>query len=129
MSFTAGKTRPSKFICGRRDVLTTGPGPDAGGSKPGKEGCDHMPEKSGMDAAPCARLVGPTAPPCPETAVAAVAANATMKRKSSRNIMIPSLPGSPIPIRMGNLIGLRDSLGKLEIAHDHSERIKRRRAQ
>jgi hypothetical protein len=32
--------------------LVTGPGPDAGGSKPGKDGCAHRPEKSGIDAVP-----------------------------------------------------------------------------
>jgi hypothetical protein len=39
----------------RRDLLTTGPGPDAGGSKPGTEGWPQIPEKSGTDVAPGAR--------------------------------------------------------------------------
>jgi hypothetical protein len=34
-----------------RDVLSTGPGPDAGGSKPVRNGWAQMPEKSGMDLA------------------------------------------------------------------------------
>src|SRR5215468_9338001 len=42
----------------RRDRLVTGPGPEGGGSKPPvRNGLPHMPEKSGMDAAPCAPLV------------------------------------------------------------------------
>jgi hypothetical protein len=36
MLFSAGNIRPSKLTCGRRALFTTGPGPDAGGSKPGK---------------------------------------------------------------------------------------------
>jgi hypothetical protein len=35
-----------------RDRFLSEVGPDASGSKPGKEGWDHMPEKSGIDAAP-----------------------------------------------------------------------------
>ncbi len=87
---SAGKTRPSKLTCGRRDLLTTGPGPDAGGSKPGKDGWDHMPEKSGMDAPPLAGLAeGVTV--CAEAGIAAPAANATNKRKSRRcTLMISS---------------------------------------
>jgi hypothetical protein len=33
-----------------RDLFNTGPGPDGGGSKPGKDRWVHMPEKSGIDA-------------------------------------------------------------------------------
>src|SRR5262249_6214840 len=116
MSFTAGNTRPSKFICGRRDLLTTGPAPDAGGSKPGKEGCDHMPEKSGMDG--CALLpAGPTARAgsCPKAAVAAVAANVTTKRKSRRKFMIPSR------LRFGRYsTGQGNFIEKLAVAHGYS---------
>src|SRR6267154_2773125 len=65
MLLLAGNVRPlTSAPCGRRDLLTTGPGPDAGGSKPGKEGCDHMPEKSGMAARPAA---GPAV--CPKAGV------------------------------------------------------------
>jgi hypothetical protein len=64
-------------------LFTTGPGPDAGGSNPGKEGWDHMPEKSGMAAAPLAgSAAGVTV--CAEAGIAARVANATNKRKSRR---------------------------------------------
>src|ERR1700722_6602484 len=60
----------------RRDRLVTGPGPDGGGSKPPvRNGLPHMPEKSGMEAAPCAPLVADPAAgtnPCPDAGVAAV---------------------------------------------------------
>src|SRR5580704_6614851 len=73
MEFVGGNVRPSTSApCGRRDVLTTGPGPDTGGSNPGNEGWAQMPEKSGIAAAPAA---GPA--PCPK---AGVAAAATMAR-------------------------------------------------
>src|SRR6516164_9450054 len=59
----------------RRDRLVTGPGPDGVGSKPPvRNGLPHMPEKSGMDAAPCAPLVADPAAGtnvCPQTGVAA----------------------------------------------------------
>jgi hypothetical protein len=32
----------------RRDLFVSDVGPEANGSKPGKEGCHHMPEKSGI---------------------------------------------------------------------------------
>src|SRR6266849_6738427 len=51
MWLLAGNVRPlTSAPCGRRDLLTTELGPEASGSKPGKEGCDQMPEKSGMAA-------------------------------------------------------------------------------
>src|SRR6266849_2075504 len=51
MLLLAGNVRPlTSAPCGRRDLLTTELGPEASGSKPGKEGCDQMPEKSGMAA-------------------------------------------------------------------------------
>src|SRR5215471_4807162 len=53
----ARKNRPSASkICLRRFLFTTGPGPDAGGSKPGKYGWAHIPEKFGLDATLCASL-------------------------------------------------------------------------
>src|SRR5215475_31292 len=95
MSFLAGSVRPSiSAPCGRRDLFTTGPGPDAGGSKPGKEGCDQMPEKSGMDGAP-----GERAGSCAMAGMAAVAANITTKRKSGREFMIPPVHESLRPYR------------------------------
>jgi hypothetical protein len=62
----------STTACGRRDLFTTGPGPDAGGSKPGKEGCDQILEKSGI-AAPWAALLadGTAVGACPKAGVAA----------------------------------------------------------
>src|SRR5215831_12659900 len=87
MEFVGGKVRPSTSApCGRRDLLTTGPGPDAGGSKPGKEGWDHMPEKSGIAAGPAA---GPSV--CPKTGVAAATANISNEPKSRRLCMTTSL--------------------------------------
>src|SRR3984893_17334696 len=85
--FAAGNVRPSASVpCGRRDLFTTGPGPDAGGSKPGKEGWAHMPEKSGMAA-------GPTtgAAVCPKAVVATATANITSKPKSRCLCMTTSL--------------------------------------
>src|SRR6266446_10612579 len=77
MLLLAGNVRPSMSApCGRRDLLTTGPGPDTGGSKPGKEGCDHMPEKFGIAACPTA---GPAF--CPKAGVAAATANIISKPK------------------------------------------------
>src|SRR6266481_1957146 len=71
MLLLAGNVRPlTSAPCGRRDLLTTELGPEASGSKPGKEGCDQMPEKSGTAA-------GATAGPavCPKAGVAAATAN------------------------------------------------------
>src|SRR5271168_5218816 len=77
-----------------RDLFTTGPGPDAGGSNPGKEGCDHMPEKSGMDAAPLADPAAGVAV-CAQAGIAA-AANASNKGKSHRRtLMISSVHDCP----------------------------------
>src|ERR1700756_3407651 len=94
MLFLGGNMRPSKFVCGRRDLFTTGPGPDAGGSNPGKEGCDQMPEKSGIDAAPCAPLPGgaggDTCAKAAVAAAAAIAAGTTRKMKPRCPIMLPS---------------------------------------
>src|SRR5271154_398297 len=88
MEFVGGNVRPlTSAPCGRRDVLTTGPGPDAGGSKPGKEGWDHTPEKSGIAAGPAA---GPAV--CAKTGVAAATANITSEPKSRRLCMTTSLP-------------------------------------
>src|SRR5215470_4404324 len=77
MLLLAGNVRPSTPApWGRRDLLTTEVGPAASGSKPGKEGCDQMPEKSGMAAGPAAgRAV------CPNAGVAAAAANIASKPK------------------------------------------------
>src|SRR5271155_3237932 len=92
MEFVGGNVRPlTSAPCGRRDVLTTGPGPDAGGSKPGKEGWDHMPEKSGIAAGPPA---DPTV--CPKTGVAAATAKITNEPKSRRLSMTTSLSRSSV---------------------------------
>src|ERR1700674_5432400 len=57
-----------------RNLFVTGPGPASGGSKPGKDTRAQWPEKSGIDAAPCAPpLAGPAARPavCPQAGTAA----------------------------------------------------------
>src|SRR6516162_4208228 len=99
MLLLGGRTRPSKLVCGRCDLFTTGPGPDAGGSKPGKEGCDQMPEKSGIDAALCvpmlARVAGRA---CPKAEVAAIAASAANNTKSRCTIMLSSRSCLPAPM-------------------------------
>src|SRR6516165_11569592 len=77
----------------RRDRFTTDVGPDDSGSKPGIEGCNHLPESSGIDAAlPLPPLAGPTvgATDCPKTGVAAAAASVTTKRKSRCTFMTTS---------------------------------------
>src|SRR6516162_4531508 len=91
MLLLGGKTRPSKLVCGRRDLFTTGPGPDAGGSKPGTEGCDQMPEKSGIDPAPCVTLpAGVAGRVCPKAGAAAIAVSAANKTKFRCAIMLSS---------------------------------------
>jgi hypothetical protein len=66
----------------RRDRFVTGPGPEAGGSKPVRKGCAQMPEKSGIAGAPAPFV------DCPNAAVVAAPANATNKRKSRRARMV-----------------------------------------
>jgi pyruvate dehydrogenase E1 component len=60
-------------------LFTTGPGPDTGGSKPGWEGCDQIPEKSAIEVAPWAALLadGTAVGACPKAGVAAAAASVT----------------------------------------------------
>src|ERR1700732_2409068 len=91
MEFVGGNVRPSTSApCGRRDLLTTGPGPDAGGSKPGKEGWAHMPEKSGIAAGPTA---GSKA--CPKAGAAATTAKITGRPKFRRLCTTPSFMAPP----------------------------------
>src|SRR5258708_3433833 len=66
-----------------RDLFTTGPGPDKGGSKPGQKGWVHMPEKSGVGAAPTAG-----ANVCPQARVAVAMANVTDRTNSRRCILV-----------------------------------------
>src|SRR5271163_4660921 len=66
-----------------RDLFTTEVGPDDSGSKPGIEGCNHLPEISGMEAPRSLPLLaGPTvgATDCPKTGVATAAASNTRGR-------------------------------------------------
>src|SRR5229473_4788061 len=93
----AGRIRSRFFFFqaedGIRDKLVTGvqtcalpisgPGPDSGGSKPGRYGWPHMPEKSGMNAAVCS-LAGSAVgtPICPRAGVATAAANITKETKT-----------------------------------------------
>src|SRR6516162_4525225 len=77
----------------RRDRFTTDVGPDDNGSKPGIEGCNHLPEIPGIDAAlPLPLLADPTvgATDCPKTGVTAAAASVTTKRKSRCTFMTTS---------------------------------------
>src|SRR6516162_8095930 len=77
----------------RRDRFTTEVGPDDSGSKPGIEGCNHLPEISGIDAPlPLPLLADPTvgAADCPKTGVAVAAASVTTKRKSRWTFMTTS---------------------------------------
>ena len=67
---------------GSRDLFTTGPGPDSGGSKPGQNGWTQMPEKFGVAAAPCAPSFV-----CPKAGVAATS-NVASKKKS---LFMPTL--------------------------------------
>jgi hypothetical protein len=63
----------------RRDRFVSEVGPDASGSKPGSEGCHHMPEKSGIDARlSVGRTVGATV--CPQAGIAAAAVNISKER-------------------------------------------------
>src|ERR1700674_502211 len=64
----------------RRDRFTTEVGPDDSGSKPGIEGCNHLPEISGIDAPLSLPLLAdPTvgAADCAKTGVATTAASNT----------------------------------------------------
>src|SRR5205807_730425 len=73
------------------DRFVTGPGPDAGGSKPGRDGCHQTPEKSGMAAPWVAPLAAPAAgTACPNAGVAAAAANVANKRKPRRCMLMPT---------------------------------------
>src|ERR1700674_5549665 len=68
----------------RRDRFTTEVGPDDSGSKPGIEGCNHLPEISGMDAPLSLPLLAdPTvgATDCPKTGVATTAASVNTRGK------------------------------------------------
>src|SRR6516165_12686262 len=73
--------------CGQRDLLVTGPGPDADGSNQGKAGCVQTPVSSGIDAA---LFVTPLAGPpsdamvCSKAGVAIAAANEINGRKFRR---------------------------------------------
>src|ERR1700674_3564876 len=72
-----------------RALFNTGPGPDAGGEKPGPSEFAHKREKSGTDAALCvAVLAAPTVGPasCPKAGVAAITANDANKRKFPRRM-------------------------------------------
>src|SRR5258706_15853021 len=72
-----------------RALFNTGPGPDAGGEKPGPRVLAHSREKSGTDAALCgAVLAAPTvgAASRPKAGDAAIAANDANKRKFPRRI-------------------------------------------
>src|SRR5258708_17879499 len=74
----------------RRDRFTTEVGPDGSGSKPGIEGCNHLPEISGIDAPLSLPLLAdPTvgATGCPRTGAAVAAASVTTKRKSLRTFL------------------------------------------
>ena len=69
--------------CGQRDLFVTGPGPDAGGSNQGKDGCIQTPVNSGIDAAPAATRAVDAAPPVDATpaAEAAPAADRTARER------------------------------------------------
>src|ERR1700682_1627500 len=71
-----------------RDLFTTGPGPDKGGSKPGQNGWVQTPEKSGVAAAPTRGACA-----CPQATVGVAMANVTDRRNSRCcMLMIPSNP-------------------------------------
>src|SRR5262245_50238230 len=70
-----------------RALLSTGPGPDAGGVRPGPSVFDHSRDNCGTDAALCAKA-----------GVAAIAANDAHKRKFPRRLsmrMALLFPGRP----------------------------------
>src|SRR5689334_14078887 len=80
----------------QRDKFLIGPGPDAGGSNQGKAGCVHVPEKFGIDTAPCfSPLAGPAAEgACARVGiVAGIVATVTTatKRRKSRCVRIGRL--------------------------------------
>src|SRR5271155_3903691 len=68
-----------------RALFNTGPGPDAGGEKPGPSVFDHSREKSGADAALWVVVLAALATgaaSCPKAGAVAAAANVANKRKS-----------------------------------------------
>src|ERR1700693_6346136 len=72
-----------------RALFNTGPGPDAGGEKPGPSELAHKREKSSTDATLCVAVLAaptPAAASRPKTGVAAAAANDANKRKFQRCI-------------------------------------------
>jgi hypothetical protein len=74
--------------CGPRDRFVTGPGPDAGGSNQGRDGCAHTREKSGIEAAPC--FVLPAAGDAVCAGADVVAANVANASNAHRILMPPS---------------------------------------
>src|SRR6516162_1064327 len=78
-----------------------------------------MPEKSGMDAAPCAaRSAAPTASVCPKVGVAAATTDATNKRTSRRWAIIPTSLASFL--RASSCVAVSASLGSRA---SHSELV------
>src|SRR6516164_1122223 len=74
-----------------RALFLTGPGPDNGGSKPFRNGCAHVPEKSRMDEllrAPALAAPAAGATSCPKAGVITAAAIITNKRNSVPSIFI-----------------------------------------
>src|SRR5712672_1063481 len=68
-----------------RALFNTGPGPDAGGEKPGPSVFDHSREKSGTDAALWVAVLAALAAgaaSCPKAGAVAAAVNIANKRKS-----------------------------------------------
>src|SRR5258708_5354478 len=107
----------------RRDRFVTGPGPDAGGSKPGREGCHQTPEKSGMAAPWVAPLAAPAAGAvCPSAGVAAAAAsvvNVANKRNSRCRMLMPTSRYRTARSRRG--AGTAGFYTKAEQAHVQTE--------
>jgi hypothetical protein len=77
-----------------RDLFVTGPGPDAGGPRPGRNQRCHTPEKSGVDAALCVPLPAGAAvgaDRCPHAGETAAASVTNKKKSRSRTFMVSAL--------------------------------------
>src|SRR6185369_15775281 len=81
---------PSVVWIAQRERLVIGPGPDAGGSNHGKEGCCQVPEKSGTETllvVPAGLLSAERF--CANVGIAVIAATVTQSRTLRYNDMIP----------------------------------------
>src|SRR5882672_6562003 len=83
---------PSILCSAQRERLVIGPGPDTGGSNQGKEGCCHVPEKSGTEAVSFAPSdLSSNENVCESPGTESIANTATQNGSFGRNDMTPPI--------------------------------------